>query len=195
MQNYVNKIEVFLIVIIILSIFALTHIIDTKVRSTTITHNPLLSQTNLNGRFINNPFSYDLDAVTEIEVYNSRLERVSKNVFKDDHKSVSLMDFENKNAVIDIINTYPCGHLEVVLPDKRVENVYFRWGYDENNTRELVMIYNAGSVVTGLWLLNFLCYLILVFVFGLVILHKLHTQDIYIRDYQATQNRIQERMR
>ena len=195
MKRIVNKIEVVLVAVIVVSIFLLTHTIDSKFRTTTITHNVLTSETQSNDMFIKEPFSYNLDIVTEVEVYDARMVRLSKNVFKDNHHSVSIEDLDNSYELFDIIRKNPHGHIDIVLPDGSSENVYFRWGYDEHGTRELLVVYNAGNIVPGLWMLNFLCYLILVFVFGLVILHKLHTQEIYIKDYQDTQNRVQERMR
>jgi hypothetical protein len=195
MKRVVNKIEVILVAVIVISIFLLTHTIDSKLRTTTITHNVLTSETQSKDMFIKEPFSYNLDSVTEVEVYDARMVRLSKNIFKDDHNNVSIEDLANSYELFDIIRKNPHGHIDIVLPDGSSENVYFRWGYDERGTRELLVVYNAGNIVSGVWMLNFLCYLILVFVFGLVILHKLHTQEIYIKDYQDTQNRVQERMR
>lgn len=195
MKRAVNKIEVVLIVVIVASIFMLTHGIDSNLRTTTITHNVLTSPTQNKDMFIKEPFTYNLDSVTEVEVYDARMTRMSKNIFQDDHHNISIEDLENNIELFDIMRNNPYGHIDIILPDGTSENVYFRWGYDQYGTRELLVVYNAGKIVPGAWMLNFLCYLILIFVFGLVILHKLHTQEFYIKDYEDTQKRIQERIR
>ena len=191
MKRHVNKIELFLVVIIVGSIFLLTHSMDDIITRTTSLDDAINQQTYTQHQFMREPFNYDLERVTEIEIYNANMLLMSRTILNDNHKNISLSSVDNKDDIISIMNTHQSGHISVTLPDRSTENLYFKWGYNSGGTRELTVIYNAGVEIQGLWKLNFLCYLILIFVFGLVVLHKLHVQELYIRDYQAVQTRVQ----
>lgn len=85
------------------------------------------------------------------------------------------------------------GHTSITIDDKE-EDVYFKWVTTSTNEYYLVIIYMSRSKVENLWVFNFVCYLILILVFILLIrLHIIHHND-HIQYYRSLSDNVRSRL-
>lgn len=85
------------------------------------------------------------------------------------------------------------GHTSITIDDKE-EDVYFKWVTTSTNEYYLVIIYMSRHKVENLWVFNFVCYLILILVFILLIrLHIIRHND-HIQYYRSLSDNVRSRL-
>jgi len=139
----------------------------------------------------NNPIHEDLaqeivkfrpGACKLIDVYGEDLEPIFSVQFYDTNENHrKLSDFPD---LVDLLMNNPEGHTEVEI-NGVTENVYFRWSETSRGEHYLVMVYMSQPKVNNLWVFPFVCYIILILVFFLLIRIHIIQHNEKIRYYQS----------
>lgn len=117
-----------------------------------------------------------------IDVYSEDLEPLFTVQFYDNNtEHASLRDFPD---LVDLLRNNEEGHTEISI-DGIDENVYFRWSETSRGEHYLVMVYMSQPEVNNLWVFSFICYLILILVFILLIRIHIIQHNEQIRAYHA----------
>ena len=72
---------------------------------------------------------------------------------------------------------YKEGQTEITVDDMEQE-VYFKWVTNNSGETRLLMVYSAIKIVKGIWLFSFICWMVMILIFVLLIrLHSRSYQD------------------
>ncbi|MCM1221208.1 MAG: hypothetical protein NC548_42690 [Lachnospiraceae bacterium] len=120
-----------------------------------------------------------------IDVYGEDLEPLFSVQFYDTNtEHAELSDFPD---LVNLLRSNVEGHTEVKINDID-ENVYFRWSETSRGEHYLVMVYMSQPVVNNLWVFSFVCYMILILVFFLLIRIHIIQHNEKIRIYNSIAN-------
>ena len=95
-----------------------------------------------------------------------------------------LKDFPD---LVNLLRNNAEGHTEVTI-NGIDENVYFRWSETSRGEHYLVMVYMSQPVVNNLWVFPFVCYMILIMIFILLIRIHIIQHNEKIQYYNALAN-------
>ena len=195
-----HRIEVVVSVIIAICMIFLNHTINQKIKLITTSDYTVISTGSTSGSITynfmsnENTFAYRLEDMNAIEVYDKNFNKQLSLRISDDHISYKLLSSEKIASLEKVFYSYDSGHVNIELNGSR-EDVYFTWGINDRGEKQLTVIYDAGHLVDGLWIIPFLCYIILILIFGLVLMHRIHFQNTRIRYFKENQDRIQSTLR
>lgn len=117
-----------------------------------------------------------------IDVYGEDLEPLFTVQFYDKNTGhAELKDFPD---LVELLKNNVEGHTEISI-DGYDENVYFRWSETSRGEHYLVMVYMSQPEVSNLWVFSFVCYMILILVFFLLIRIHIIQHNEQIKVYKA----------
>lgn len=120
-----------------------------------------------------------------IDVYGEDLESLFSVQFYDNNTGhAELKDFPD---LVNLLRNNAEGHTEVTI-NGIDENVYFRWSETSRGEHYLVMVYMSQPVVNNLWVFPFVCYMILIMIFILLIRIHIIQHNEKIQYYNALAN-------
>ena len=168
-------IETILIIFIAFCIVFLNFFMGKKVKE--------MNVTGLNSMFVKSGISFEesedfANQITKykpnyckmIEIYDESYELIISLTFIDEN--ISNSDIRDYQELINIFNSNEHGQTTVNIDDHK-ESVYFQWIENDRNERRLLLIYSSFHIIDDLWIFSFVCYLILILMFILLI--RLHT--------------------
>jgi hypothetical protein len=196
-KNNNAKVEIFLVVLIALCMLTLIHVSTSKMNEVLSTNNSILLRENpdkvLDGLLGKEIVKYHPDPHTMMEVYDEKFNTIISVPFDNDndhnkHRSINLVEYDGLRA---LYTKYPEGHSRIQIGDIE-EDVYFRWTEASSDSKKrLAIIYIARPIVKNLWMIPFLCYLILILIFILVVRLRVSCQQDRINYYKKTSARVQ----
>ena len=194
-RNNNAKTEIFLIVMIAICMLTLIHVSNTKMNEVLSTNNSIILRTNpdkhIDGLLAKEMLQYKEEACTMMETYDNNFNITGRLPFDDDANKIHhLPDLKDYDGLKVLLKKYPEGHTRIRIGDNE-EDIYFRWTKTTNSEERLVLIYIARPIVKNLWMIQFLCYLILILIFILVVRLRVSCQNDRINYYQKTSARIQ----
>lgn len=86
------------------------------------------------------------------------------------------------------------GHTQIKIGDKE-EDVYFRWTSGENNDKYLIVIYASRRPVRNMWMFTFVCYMVLLLIFALLIRLRMTHYNDKISQYKSISDDLKSRLR
>ena len=116
---------------------------------------------------------YRPDSCKMIEIYNESFELIFSLQFDENHV------IKNNNILShpDLVNLFQNnaeGQTSVTIGEYD-EDVYFQWIANTNGEKRLVIVYSTIENVKNIWVFSFVCYLVLILVFILLIrVHNRH---------------------
>ena len=129
--------------------------------------------------------SYIQDSYKMIELYDENLELLFQVQFSDSYKSKG--DLINQSDLVQILNSNKEGQSTIIIDDDE-EDVYFKWITNNRGEERLLMVYSSIRNVKGLWVFSFVCWIVMILVFVLVI--RLHSKSYIdrINQYKSMTN-------
>ena len=116
---------------------------------------------------------YHPDSCKMIEIYDETFNMIFSLQFDEAHK-IHNNDINNHPELVKLLTDNHEGQTEITI-DKYNEDIYFQWVTNNRDEKRLVIVYSTKPVVEGIWVFSFVCYLILVLMFALLII--LHTKN------------------
>lgn len=198
MKNTDNvKIEIFLVILIALCMLTLINVSNSKVNEILASNNSILLRQNpdtqIEGLLSKEMLMYKTEACTMMETFDSNYNLIGRIEFVDDHHNHHTPDIKKYPALQSLFNQYPEGHARIQIDDCE-EDIYFRWTDTDSGRHILAVIYIARPIVKNLWMIPFICYLILILIFILIIRLRMSCQKDRICFYHKTAVRVQNRM-
>jgi len=116
---------------------------------------------------------YRPDSCKLIEMYDESFELLFSLQFDEAHP---ILDYNINDypELIDLLNSKQEGQTFITIGDYE-EEVYFQWVANSRDEQRLVIVYSTKRIVDNLWVFSFVCYLVLILVFILLI--RLHTNN------------------
>ena len=129
--------------------------------------------------------SYLNDSYKMIELYDENFELLFQIQFVDNYKTKG--DLINQKDLVSILKNNKEGQTVINIGDSE-EDVYFKWITNSRGEERLLLVYSAIKNVRGLWVFSFICWLVLILVFILVI--RLHSKNYTekIEQYKSMTN-------
>lgn len=197
MKNNNVVIDIILVGLIALCMLTLIHVSNNKLNEVLSTNNSIILRENpdkyVDGLLAKELVKYKLDACTMVETYDQDFNVILRIAFNDDYQDRNFSDLKRHESLKQLFNKYPEGHTRMQIGDHE-EDVYFRWTETNNSERRLALIYLARPVVKNLWMIPFLCYLILILIFILVVRLYISRQRDRIDYYHKTSINVQNKI-
>ncbi len=192
------KVEIALVMLIAICMLMLIQISNIKLNEVMSTNNSIILRENpdkeIDNLLTKEIIKYKPDACTMMEIYDDNYNMIMRVPFSPiDDTPRSYFNLGDHKGLKDLLGKYPEGHTRIQMGDNE-EDVYFRWTETNDSKRRLAIIYIARPVVKHLWLIPFLCYLILILIFILVVRVRMSCQLDRINFYHKTSMRVQSRM-
>lgn len=191
------KIEIFLVVLIALCMLALINVSNSKVNEILSSNNSILLRENPDNqveKILAKEMSvYKTEACTTMETFDSNFNLIGRIDFIDHHHSHHTPDIKKYPDLQELFKKYPEGHARIQIDDNE-EDIYFRWIDTDSGRHVICVVYIARPIVKNLWIIQFLCYLILILIFILVVRLHMSRQRDSINFYHKTSMRVHSRI-
>lgn len=171
--------ETVVVIIIALCLIFLNYFTVSKINE--------LQRVNRNSIFIDDdlPLESDGELVEElktymkspckmIELYDEDMNLMFQVTFDSQgSKAVNHPNGISKNSQLSkLIGNQQEGQATIKMHDRTEQDIYYKWISNSKGERRLIIIYNEIFEVKGIWVFSFVCYIILILVFVLLI--RLH---------------------
>lgn len=125
-----------------------------------------------------------------IEMYDEKFELLFSLQFDETHP-IHTENINDYPDLLELLKTTEEGQTTVKF-EKSKEEVYFKWVTNNRNEERLVIVYSTKHIVENVWIFSFVCYLVLILVFVLLI--RLHTQHYNdkINQYMRSSNNFRD---
>jgi hypothetical protein len=174
----------------------LIHVSNSKLNEVLSGNNSILLRENpdkqIEGLLAQEMIPYKLEACTMMETYDKDFNLLGRIPFVDGYDH-NVPDIRKYDKLISLFNKYPEGHTRLQRGDNE-EDIYFRWTNTTSGDRVFVLIYISRPVVHNLWMIPFLCYLILILIFTLVMRLRMSCQKDRIEYYHRSSMRVQSKI-
>ena len=139
---------------------------------------------------------YKLEKFPMLEIYDESFNQLLRlPLDQNNHKLVKYDSMKEQKDLQDIFMTYQEGYTKMNI-DGHDEDIYFSWATTDKGNRELIIVYLSRPVIKMMWAIPFICYLILLLIFVIIIRLKLSIRrakiDLYNRSSQSVQNAIRD---
>ena len=108
-----------------------------------------------------------------IEIYDDKLSLLFSLQF-DESYIIRDNNINDYSKLVELLNSNEEGQTSINI-NGYDQDVYFQWVVNNKDEKRLVMVYSTKPTVEGIWVFSFVCYLILVLVFVLLI--RIHTKN------------------
>ena len=116
--------------------------------------------------------SYLSTSYRMVELYDENIDLLFQIQFSDEFKNKE--DIKSNEKLLDIIKHNKEGQAIVNMGDVD-QAVYFKWVDNNRGERRLLIMYSTKEVISNMWTLSLICYIILILVFAL--LTRLHLKN------------------
>lgn len=123
---------------------------------------------------------YRPDSYKMIEIYNESFELLFSLQF-DENRKIYNNNIYDHEELLYLLNNTDKGQTLITVGDYK-EQVYFEWMTNNKNEKRLVIVYSTKEIVNNIWMFSFICYIILILIFILLI--RLHTKNYNDKIYQ-----------
>ena len=124
------------------------------------------------------------DACKLIELYDENFQSVFKVAFTDESEDIKYNNLNEYEDLIALFESSPQGHTSFEIDDEK-EDIVFEWTESSDGTRYLLIVYMSRPIVKNTWVFSFVCYIILILVFTLVIRMMFRQNKARIRHYES----------
>lgn len=131
---------------------------------------------------------YKTEACKMVEMYDDELNLLVKIEFGANISPGNML--VNYPQLVDILINNESGNTSIEIGDS-IEYVYFRWADTESGERVLFMIYTSKETVHNFWIINALCYAILILVGLLMVSMIIRRSNDRIEYYNEISGRSQ----
>ena len=129
---------------------------------------------------------YHPDSCKMIEMYDENFEMVFSVQF--DEKVVECTNISDYPELIDLLKNSKEGQTSVMIGDVE-ETVYFQWTENNRGENRLLLVYSAIHDVHNIWVFSFVCYMVMILLFILLIKMHVCNYNDRIKQYkQITQD-------
>jgi len=127
---------------------------------------------------------YRPDSCKMIEMYDDNFELLFSLQF-DENYPIHNDNINNHPELLELLTTTKEGQTTIEIGDY-TENVYFQWVTNDRNEQRLVIVYSTKEIIENIWIFSFVCYLVIILIFVLLII--LHTKEYKekIKQYKQT---------
>lgn len=127
-----------------------------------------------------------------IEVYTSNFDLMMTLQFIN--KEIETVNLHDYSELIEILSSHQEGQTSIMTGnDKDVkQDIYFKWISGSDGQKYLIITYSYYHPVDNLWVFNFVGYLVIVLVFGLLILLRIRRYSDKINQYQSLSNDVRK---
>lgn len=116
---------------------------------------------------------YRPDSYKMIEVYDESYELLFSLQFDQNYKVYNNDIYNHKNLLYLLENSEK--GQTTISNGEYDEQVYFQWMTNNRGEKRLVIVYSTKEIVGNIWMFSFVCYIILILIFILLI--RLHSKN------------------
>lgn len=124
-------------------------------------------------------------------------------IYKPNMEIMMTLQFENNAKYHTNLNEYPEltelflknkeGHTQLTI-DNELEDIYFKWIDDASMDKYLILIYTSRHQVQDLYIFDFVCYMVLLLIFFLLIRIHISGYGDKIKQYKDKSDDIRNRL-
>lgn len=138
---------------------------------------------------------YRPDTYKMIEIYTEDFEiMMTLQFIESGLKNIDLDDYPD---LVDLFNNNEEGHTELFFGENNEikEDIYFKWVKASDNNKYLMIVYSSIHPVQNIWIFNFVCYLVLLLVFLLLLRMHLKNYKEKVQQYEQLSDDLKKRLR
>jgi hypothetical protein len=127
------------------------------------------------------------EACKLIELYDENFQSVFKVTFTEETDDIKYNNLSDYDDLVEMFKASPQGHTSFEIDDQE-EDIVFEWTESSDGTRYLIIIYMSRPMVRNTWVFSFVCYIILILVFTLMIRMMFKQNTTRIKHYKSLWN-------
>lgn len=138
---------------------------------------------------------YRPDTYKMIEIYTEDFEiMMTLQFIESGLKNIDLDDYPD---LIDLFKDNEEGHTQLLFGEENEikEDIYFKWVKASDNNKYLMIVYSSRHPVQNIWIFNFVCYLVLLLVFLLLLRIHLKNYKEKVQQYEQLSDDLKKRLR
>lgn len=119
-----------------------------------------------------------------IELYDDNFNLIFQVQFADDVDIEHKNDLRDHKNLINHIQSNQEGQTSFMIGDNE-QDIYYKWLTNERGENRLILVYSDITNVKYLWIIPFICYLVIILVFALLIRMKMKLMAIKCSQYES----------
>ena len=119
-----------------------------------------------------------------IELYDNNFNLIFQVQFTDDVNTQHNKNIKDSKNLINHIQSNKEGQTSFVIGNNE-QDVYYKWLTNERGEDRLIMVYSDITNVKYLWAIPFICYIVIILVFVLLIRMRIRLMSIKCSQYEA----------
>lgn len=137
---------------------------------------------------------YRPDTYKMIEIYTEDFDiMMTLQFIETGLKNINLDEYPD---LIELFNEHEEGHTQLSFSDNEVkEDIYFKWVKASDNNKYLMIVYSSRHPVQNIWIFNFVCYIVLLLIFILLLRMHLKNYKDKVQQYEQLSNDLKKRLR
>lgn len=137
---------------------------------------------------------YRPDTYKMIEIYTEDFDiMMTLQFIETGLKNINLDEYPD---LIELFNENEEGHTQLSFSDNEIkEDIYFKWVKASDNNKYLMIVYSSRHPVQNIWIFNFVCYIVLLLIFILLLQMHLKNYKDKVQQYEQLSNDLKKRLR
>ena len=131
---------------------------------------------------------YRQNSYKMIEMYDNSFELLLSLQFDQDQSYIQY-NIEDYPELIEILKSNKEGNTNITINGYE-EEIYFQWSTNSRNEDRLVMVYSTKKIVNNLWVFSFVCYLVLILIFTLLIKINIKEYRYKVNQYKRSSSNV-----
>lgn len=119
-----------------------------------------------------------------IELYDDNFNLIFQVQFTDDINIEHKNELKDCKKLINHIQSTQEGQTSFVIGNDE-QDIYYKWLTNERGENRLIIVYSDITNVRYLWIIPFICYIVIILVFTLLIRTKMRLMSIKCNQYEA----------
>lgn len=139
--------------------------------------------------------NYKVEKFPMLEIYDKEYNQLLRlPLDTDPHDSIRYDTMKNHTDLQETFSQYDEGYTKMNV-DGYDEDIYFSWVITSDGHKQLIIVYLSRPVIKMMWAIPFICYLILLLVFVIIIRIQLSIRRSKIDQYNKSALSVQNALR
>ena len=139
--------------------------------------------------------NYKVEKFPMLEIYDTEYNQLLRlPLDKDPHDSILYDTMKNHTDLQETFSQYDEGYTKMNV-DGYDEDIYFSWVVTSDGHKELIIVYLSRPAIKLMWAIPFICYLILLLVFVIIVRIQLSIRRSKIDQYNKSALSVQNALR
>ena len=139
--------------------------------------------------------NYKVEKFPMLEIYDTEYNQLLRlPLDKDPHDSILYDTMKNHTDLQETFSQYDEGYTKMNV-DGYDEDIYFSWVVTSDGHKELIIVYLSRPAIKLMWAIPFICYLILLLIFVMIVRIQLSIRRSKIDQYNKSALSVQNALR